>query len=383
MIDYIINNGKLVGEEKLIPNRSLVISNGKIISLELHDSPAAIESINAAGLIIAPGLIDLHVHGGVGADVLDCDPGSLQRIADYHGKHGTTAMLATIAPSRTERMALALETAAKSNTSDTGSNIIGANLEGPFLNRSHNGALGIPFLREPDEKEMIELLAAGQGKVRIVSLAPELKGCLKVVEMLSSCGVIPSLGHSGATFNETINAARAGLKHITHIFNAMSSMHHREPGPAGAAFISHELSVEVIADGIHVHPAMLNLLYRIKGDRLVLVSDAIAAAGLPDGDYRFGGQEIVVKGSRAEIPGGRLAGSTITILDAVKNIIKFAGLELTQAVRLASTNPASVLGLQKKGRIAPGFDADLVLLDANLDPFLVMVEGRVIFRKAR
>jgi len=382
MFDFIINNGTLVGEEKLINNRSLVVSGGKIVSLEQMDAAAAVESIDAAGLIIAPGFIDLHVHGADGADILDCDPGSLQRIAGYHGRHGTTAMLATVAPSTLERMALALETAARHTTSATGASIIGANLEGPFLNRSHSGALGIPFLREPDKHEMNELLAAGQGKVRMVSLVPELTGALEVMELLSSCGVIPSLGHSGATFTQTINAARAGLKHITHIFNAMAPIHHREPGPAGAALVSPELSVEVIADGIHVHPAMLQLLWHIKGDRLVLVSDAIAAAGLPDGRYRFGGQEIVVKGSRAEIPGGRLAGSTITMLDAVRNMVKIAGLKLPQAVRLASANPAAVLGLQKKGRLAPGYDADLVLLDTNLDPFLVMVEGRTIFRRA-
>lgn len=380
--DYIILNGTLVGEEKLVPNRSLAISGGKIVFQDRRDTAAARESIDAAGLFIAPGFIDLHVHGGDGADIMDCDPGSLQRIADYHGCQGTTAMLAAVAPSSTKRMALALETAAKYTTSGTGSNIIGANLEGPFLNRSYNGALDISFLREPDPNMMKELLAAGQGKVRIVTIAPELKGAPGVIELLSANGVIPSLGHSGATFTETINAKSAGLKHVTHIFNAMAAMHHREPGPAGAAFISPGLSVEVIADGIHVHPAMLQLLWQIKGDRLVLISDAIAAAGLADGCYRFGGREIAVKESKAEIPGGRLAGSTITLLDAVRNMVKFAGLKLPQAVRLASANPADVLGLQKKGRIAPGFDADLVLLDSNLEPFWVMVEGRTIFRRA-
>jgi N-acetylglucosamine-6-phosphate deacetylase len=290
-------------------------------------------------------------------------------------------MLAAIAPSSTERMALALETAARYNTSETGSAIIGTNLEGPFLNRSYSGALGTSFLREPDEQEMKELLKAGQGKVRIVTLAPELRGCPGVVELLSSCGVIPSLGHSGATLKDTQNAIRAGLKHITHIFNAMAPMHHREPGPAGAALLSPLLSAEVIADGIHVHRSMLQLLWRIKGKRLVLVSDATAAAGLSSGTYRLWGQKIVVKGARAEIHGGRLAGSTITMLDAVKNMIKLAGLNLPQALRLASANPAAVLGLTNKGRIAPGFAADLVLLDTKLEPLLVMVEGRVIFRK--
>lgn len=381
MFDLKINNGTLVCEDKLLPNRSLVVTGGKIVSLNQVDAIPAMECIDAAGLIIAPGFIDLHVHGADGADIMDCDPVSLQRIADYHGRRGTTAMLATIAPSTTKIMSLALETAVGCTTSDTGSGIIGANLEGPFLNRSHNGALAIPFLRQPDQHEMKELLAAGQGKVRIVTLAPELAGASEIVELLSSCGVIPSLGHSAATFNQTINAARKGLKHITHIFNAMAAMHHREPGPAGAALITPELSVEVIADGIHVHRAMLQLLLHVKGDRLVLVSDAIAAAGLREGCYSFGGQEIIVKETRAEVPGGRLAGSTITMLDAVRNIMKFTGIKLPQAIRLASANPAAVLGLQKKGRIAPGFDADLVLLEPNLEPFLVMVEGRTIFSK--
>lgn len=382
MFDYIISNGTMVSEDKLLSNSTVAISGGKILSLEQMKSSLAVESIDATGLIITPGFIDLHVHGADGADILDCNPASLQRIAEYHGRRGTTSMLATIAPSTIQRMVLALETVAGENTPGMGSAIVGANLEGPFLNRLHVGALGITFLRQPDQQVMKELLAAGQGKVKIVSLAPELEGAIEIVELLSLCGVIPSLGHSGANFNQTLIAAKKGLKHITHIFNAMTTVHHREPGPAGAALVTPELSIEVIADGIHVHPAMLQLLWNTKGDRMILVSDAIAAAGLPDGCYNFAGQRIIVKGYRAEVPGGRLAGSTITMLDAVKNIIKFTSLTLPQAVRLASANPAAVLGLKNKGRIAPGFDADLVILDSNLEPYLVMVEGRQIFRRA-
>ncbi|MCL6560771.1 MAG: N-acetylglucosamine-6-phosphate deacetylase, partial [Firmicutes bacterium] len=264
---------------------------------------------------------------------------------------------------------------------ESGARILGAHLEGPYLNQAFHGALNPNHLREPDIKEAIELVDSGGDILKMVTLAPELPGGLDLVELLTTRGIIPSLGHSGATFDETVRAAQAGLSHITHIFNAMSKMHHRAPGPAGAALFSNRLSAEVIADGQHVHPAVLKMLWFLKGDHLALVSDAISAAGLPDGRYRFSGQEIKVTGGRAALPGGRLAGSTTTVLDGARNMIQLAGLTLPQVIHLASTNPARILGLEGKGRLAEGCDADLILLDSGMNPVMVMIEGKIFFRK--
>lgn len=381
MVDLLILGGMVVGEQTLFPNRCLAVSRGKIEFTETGEKPVARETIDSEGLFIAPGLIDLHVHGGGGADALDGTPDSLGRMSLFHGSHGTTGILPTIAASSPERMSLALETAAKYRGMEKGALILGSHLEGPYLNPSFNGAINRIYLRRPDPKETEELLAASRGMLKMVTLAPELPGCLEIVEMLSSGGVIPSLGHSGATFEETCKAGQAGLRHITHIFNAMAGMHHREPGPAGAALSSHLFSAEVIADGLHVHPFVLKMLWLMKGNSLALISDAISAAGMPDGLYRLGDQEISVTGGRAALSCGRLAGSTLTVLGAVKNMIHLAGLSLPQAVRLASTNPARILGLSGKGRVAAGCDADLVLLDSKLDPYLVTVGGKIIFRR--
>jgi len=381
MVDFLIQNGMIVGECILKPNRCLAVSGGKIEFIEPGEKPVAHEIINAEGFYITPGLIDLHVHGGGGADALDGAPDSLGLISLFHGRHGTTGILPTIAASSPERMALALEAAANYAGKEKGALILGSHLEGPYLNPSFSGALNRNHLKYPDPTEIEELLAAGQGTLKMVTLAPELPGCLEIVEALSSSGVIPSLGHSGATFEETQRAAQVGLRHITHIFNAMAGMHHREPGPAGAALSSTMFSAEVIADGLHIHPFILKMLWELKGNGLALISDAISAAGLSDGRYRLAGQEILVVGGRAALPCGRLAGSTITVLEAVKNMIKLAGLTLPQAVSLASTNPARILGQMNKGRIAAGCDADLVLLDTEIDPCLVMMGGKIIFRR--
>lgn len=381
MLDLVLLDGTLVMEDSLCPGRCLGVFKGKIKLIEPGQPFETREVIDSKGLYIAPGFIDLHVHGGGGADFLDASGDALERITRFHSRHGTTGLLATVAASPPEQMARALERAAGRIGLGQGAVILGAHLEGPFVNPSFNGALNRACLRKPDLVVAEELLAAGRGGVKAVTLAPELPGSRELIEMLSSRGVIPALGHSGATFTETVSAAESGLRHITHIFNAMAGIHHREPGPAGAALSSEKISAEVIADGRHVHPFILKLLWQSMGDRLALVSDAISAAGLPDGRYSFAGQEIAVAGGRAELPCGRLAGSTLTLLEAVKNMVGKVGLSLPQAVRLASGNPARFLGLPGKGQLKDGFDADLVLLDIDLDPALVIVGGSIVYRR--
>jgi len=200
-----------------------------------------------------------------------------------------------------------------------------------------------------------------------------------VVVYLASCGIIPSLGHSGATFEEAREAFRHGLRHVTHFFNAMLPLHHREPGPAGLALTEQGMSLDVIADGLHVHPALLKILWQLKGCSLTLVTDAMAAVGMPDGEYLFAGQTVVVKNGRVTLSGGKLVGSGLTIAGAVRNMVRLAGLEIPQAIRLTSLNPARILGLPDKGRVAECCNADLVLFNRELEPQLVLVGGEIFY----
>ncbi|HPZ42421.1 MAG TPA: N-acetylglucosamine-6-phosphate deacetylase [Bacillota bacterium] len=380
--ELVICDGTMV-TGTLEPNNGLAVSKGKIRLLKTGEElPPGVKTISAAeGLYIAPGLIDLHVHGGYGADVLDGTCASLEQVTAYHGRYGTTGLVAAVAAAPLEQMADALGAVARFAGQEKGARILGTHLEGPFLNPRFSGALEQKALKQPDLKTAEDLLAAGCGMVKMVTLAPELPGGLEVVEMLAARGVIPALGHSGASFAETIEAGRMGLRHVTHIFNAMAGLHHREPGPAGAAIFCKGFSVDVIADGVHIHPFLLKMLWQLKRDGLLLISDAVAAAGLPEGRYRLWGRDIEVSRNRATMAGGRLAGSTVPLLAAMKNMARACGLTLPQAVRLASTNPARILGLTSKGRIADGFDADLILLDQDYDLHLVMAGGRVLFSK--
>jgi len=380
MHDFIICGGTLVDRLSLRKNNCIAVSDGKISLIDSSCQHNARECINAHGLFISPGLIDLHVHGGNGADSFDCSHDSIDRISVFHGERGTTGLILSLGASSFERTALALERAACVRGMESGAAIIGFHLEGPFLNPCFCGALDSSHFLMPDSKAAGELLAAGRGNIKIVTVAPELPGCLQLIEFLSSSGIVVSIGHSAASFEETLRAKAAGLRHVTHIFNAMRGMHHREPGPAGAALSSEDLSVEVIADGLHVHRFFLKLLWQTKERNLALVSDCIAAAGMPDGQYRLAGRQISLKGGRAIAGDGILAGSTATLLDCVKTMV-LSGLSIPQAIYFATENPARILSLNRKGRLSPGFDADIMIFDPDLTPRLVVAGGRIIYRK--
>jgi len=372
---YFIRSGTLVDSGSFSENYGFFIRNGKITTA----SPCTgteLKIIDAEGLIIAPGFIDLHVHGGNGADVLDGTPETLENIATFHARHGTTGMLPTIAAAPWKQMLGALQAA---GLPVDGARILGVHLEGPFLNPARKGAQNKDCLLMPDLTVMKTLADAAGSRLRIVTLAPELPGAIEVIRWLAGNGIIPAAGHTNATFEQMTEAVDAGLKHVTHIFNAMAPFHHREPGPVGAALTFPDLSIEVIGDGVHIHPAILKLLHQLKGDGwMALVTDAIRATGKVNGTFQFAGQTVTVQNGQARLPDGTLTGSTLTMLQGVRNLVKMSGLPLPEAVRLASTNPAVILGLEHcKGRIASGYDADLLLLDQNLELKMVMVEGKI------
>ncbi|MBV9800982.1 MAG: N-acetylglucosamine-6-phosphate deacetylase, partial [Solirubrobacterales bacterium] len=310
---------------------------------------------------VVPGYIDTHVHGGGGACANADDPDEITSMARFHAAHGTTALLATTIPAPVDELEAAARAIARSAVRREGACVLGAHLEGPFLSPGRAGALDPEAFLEPDPAVLARLLTAGAGSIRVMTIAPELPGAPELIDSLVSRGVVTSLGHTDATYAQARAAVRRGARGATHLFNAMRPLHHREPGVAGAVLDLPEVSCELICDGIHVDPAALRLALRAKGTKGVrLVTDAIHAAGMPDGSYRLAGAEVIVSAGRASVAGGGpIAGSTLTMDAAVRNAVRFLDLSLEEACIPASSNPARLLGLgDRKGAISPGLDAD-------------------------
>jgi N-acetylglucosamine-6-phosphate deacetylase len=334
--------------------------------------------VELASSWLVPGFVDAHVHGGGGAQCNTADPDEVARVARFHTEHGTTGLLATTVAAGVDELCVALDAIARCAESTAGATVLGAHLEGPFLSRARPGAMDPDVFLDPDAEVLGRLLEAGKGRVRLMTLAPELPGALELIGLLGRAGVVASIGHTDATFAETQAGVRAGAHAATHLFNAMRPFDHREPGVLGAVLDSSEVSCELICDGVHVGPVALRLVYRAKGPEGVrLVTDAMSAAGMPDGDYRLGDLEVAVTDGRAMIAGGgSIAGSTLTMEVAVQNAVRFLGVSVEEAVSMASTNPARLLGLSdRKGAIAAGMDADLVVLDDELRVRGTMVGG--------
>ena len=332
-----------------------------------------------AGACVAPGFIDLHVHGGGGAQV-GPDPHAIAEMAAFHARHGTTGLLATTAPAPQDTLldtVRAVAAVARRPHAEA-ARVLGCHLEGPFVSPDRPGALEVRHLRPPDQAELGRLLDAGGGSVQMVAIAPELPGALELIAGAAGEGVVVAIGHTDATYEEALAGIDRGARAATHLFNGMRPLQHREPGPAGAALAAPRVTVELIADGVHVHPAMVRVVHAAKGpDRVALVTDAMQAAGLPDGDYALGEQQVVVRGGEARNASGSLAGSTLTMDRAVRLCVREAGIPLIDALIMASATPAALLGIgEVTGRLAPGADADLVVLDEDLTAIGTMVGGR-------
>jgi N-acetylglucosamine-6-phosphate deacetylase len=329
---------------------------------------------------ILPGYIDVHVHGGGGAQ---CNTSGLEEVlavARFHASHGTTALVSTTVAAPVDELLTAVRTIASVvGRRDGAAAVLGSHLEGPFLSRARPGAMDPRFFLDPDTSVASALLEAGGGTVRIVTLAPELPGSLGLVHRLLARGVVVSVGHSDGDYGDVEAAVRAGAAGATHLFNAMPPLHHRSPGVVGAVLDLAEVSCELICDGVHVDPVALRLALRCKGVEAVrLVTDAMQAAGMPDGIYRVGTASVEVRDGRALIAeSGSIAGSTLTMDVAVANAVDFLGVSVPEAVALASARPAALLGIADvKGALAPGYDADMVVLDDGLRACRTMVGGR-------
>ncbi|MHB1126916.1 MAG: N-acetylglucosamine-6-phosphate deacetylase [Bacillota bacterium] len=375
----LISGGKLVTSKGIKNNPGVLVIGGMIEKVGAREVFNG-EWLNASGMYIAPGFIDLHVHGGGGADVMDGTTESVVEVARFHARNGTTALLATTAASTPDVLIRSLEAISSASRMWTGgAQVLGAHLEGPMINHLSRGAQPREHIRHLSVEETRDLLDRSGGAVKIVTLAPELPGAEDVIQLLRERGIVPAAGHSLASYEDSLRAFAWGVCHATHTFNGMGPWHHRGPGLIGAVLVQPGITAEIIADGYHVHPGTLRLLVQAKGpEEIVLVTDAIRAAGLPDGEYSFAGMPVRVIARQARLTGGQLAGSTLTMAEAVKNMVAL-GVPLYQAVAMASVNPARVLGLEgRKGSIEPGKEADLVILDRSLSPRRVIVGGKVV-----
>ena len=367
-------------DQELRPGWIQIVS-GRIAALGSGEPPAG-PRLDAPTLTLAPGYVDIHMHGGFGHDLMTGGAAVAALSASLPG-HGCTSWLATTVTAPWHPTLEAVSTLAEAVAfPPEGARPAGLHLEGPFLNPVRRGMQDERYMRQPSVEDAAALLDAGRGHVRTVTLAPELPGGSEVIAYLLGRGVRVALAHSDASYDEARTAVDAGARHVTHCFNAMRPLHHRDPGLVGAAVDDPRLTVEAIADGVHVHPAALRLLWRVKGWRaMALVTDAMQGAGAPEGVYRFGGREVRVRDGEARLADGTLAGSVLTMDAAVRQMVD-AGVPPREAVGMATQTPAQVAGLDDVGRLAPGTRADLIALDADLRVAWTMVGGRIVWRSS-
>lgn len=332
---------------------------------------------------IAPGFIDIHMHGIEGHDTMDGTTESLQAISRALTRFGVTTFLATTMTAPYSQLETVLANIAENSRMGLpGAQVAGIHLEGPWINPRYKGAQKEENIALPKLDAVRHLYELAEGLIKVVTIAPEQPEALEAIAWLEERGVIVSAGHTGATFAQAADAVAAGVRHFTHCFNAMTGLHHREPGVVGAAMYHEHLSTELIADGIHVHPAVMKILYRVKtAGRLALVSDSMRAAAMGEGTYDLGGQEVHVHGEQAKLADGTLAGSILTLNRAVGNMVRLSGVSLPEAVEMASLTPATILGIaDRKGRLEAGCDADIVVLDKTFEVKSTFVAGKEVFR---
>jgi len=385
----IIINGTIVTPFHLASGKAIIVEKRRIRGIvnkeELSTATlAGAEVIEGKDKFIVPGYIDIHVHGGGGSDVMDGDYEAINQIAIAHSHFGTTSFLPTTMTMSKDKIIRSLRSICEAVKKGTaGAEILGIHMEGPYINPEKKGAQKEDDIKKISIEEFLEFNQASGNIVRLVTIAPEIPGAIDLIKYLHKQGIIASVGHSNATYVQTQAGIQAGLSHVTHTFNAMRELHHREPGVVGAALTSPELTVEVIADGIHIHPIVLKVLTKIKeGEKVVLITDAMRAAGLKEGTYDLGGQEVIVAKGQSRLKDGTLAGSVLTMDKAVKNMVNKIGIQLPKAIQMASFNPARSIGVDdKKGSLEPGKDADIVILNKNLETELTIVAGKIVYRR--
>ena len=377
--DLLIKDARLYTDKDSNNLNDILISSGKIkkVAPSLHEND--VEIFNAGGDIVTPGFIDIHIHGAGGEEATSVHAEHIHTMSKSLAKLGTTGFLATPVYIPFSAMKnLKLLDSFKPNSGE--SQMLGIHLEGPFVNREKNGGMQQDWILEPSESILGEILDSTNGSMKMMTIAPEIDENLTLTRQMQNAGIIPAFGHTTATFEESLQFIQSGVKHITHLYNAMPGIHHREPGPLLAIFENDDVTVQLISDGNHVSPEIINwTAEQIGTDRIITITDGMQGTGLPDGQYIYNGKEYESKGGTAYYLDGTIIGSTLGLAQHVMNFWKFTGCKFAEAVHTGTLNPARLLGLDhRKGTIDPGKDADLVILDADLQVKNTIIAGEVV-----
>lgn len=377
----ILRGGTILSPDQTFVDHSLTMAGEKILEIA-PGSPApssASETIDVSGLFVVPGFIDIHVHGAMGSDTMDATGEALWAMSEYYVRHGVTAFLPTTVTASVEDTLAAVRNVANTPQNSSGARHLGIHLEGPCLSHEFRGAQPPQHLRAATPSEYRAWLESDQ--VRLITVAPEVEGVLDLIRIGRQAGVEFALGHTSATYEQVLVAYEHGLRQATHTFNGMASLNHRIPGAVGAVLSDDRIWAQIIVDGIHVHPAVVKMLVQAKGiNRTVIITDAIRATGMSDGDYALGDQLVHVKDGIARTDAGGLAGSTLTMDQALRNVMEFAGLSLVEAVPMLTRVPAASIGVENhKGSLVPGFDADMAILDQAYQVRMTIVGGKVVY----
>ena len=375
----LLRDAKIVLANRIIEDGTILIEDDRIAAISENQTDADAEILSLDGSTVLPGFIDVHNHGAVGVDVMGASADGLAEVSAYLATQGVTGWLATLVPGSDQNYGSVSAAVGQAMNDSRGARVLGIHYEGPFVNTAQCGALHTEYFKTYSDPKVLDSLPVPENAVCMTTMAPEVEGGVELVRELKRRGWVVSIGHTRADLQVLDDACAAGARHMTHFMNAMAPLHHRSPGPIAWGLSRDEVTVDLIADGVHIHPFMLQLLMKTKGaNSISLISDAIAAAGKGDGEYQIWGETITVKNGRTANAAGSIAGSVISMLDAVR-LLHSLGVSYVDLATMASSNPAKLLGVDKDcGSIEAGKRADLVALDHDDNVKLTLVGGRSV-----
>ena len=388
-----IVNGRLITPFDVIEDGVVLIDGEKISAVGSRkevEIPRNAEIIDASGKVVVPGFIDIHTHGGGGRGLMEGTYEAVNEVSKFFAEHGTTGFLSTLIGLKGDMLKAVRATKTAVEKGTEGAEVLGIHLEGPSFNPKKPGAADPKWLRGPDIEEFEQIMRESNNAVKLVTIAPELDGALEFIKHITKRGVVASIGHSYATYSQVLEGIKAGISHACHAYNAMRELHHREPSVVGAVLSLDELTAELIADGHHVSPPAMKILVRCKGvDKVILITDSVESAGLPEGEYTWMGRKVIIRGGMCVLPRPpvsgalaekvTLAGSIATMNGDVKNMVELVGISLRDAVKMATVNPARRIGFgDRKGSLEVGKDADITIVDDQLNVYTTMVRGRAV-----